>query len=754
MHKLILLLIVAPVLAQEPEAGTAQKTQPKPPPDQASPFVLKQSITVTATRGELETEKAPVSVSSATSEEITARQVQLLDQAINTAPGILAFRGKGAQDTNAGIGMRGFSGRGSAQSRVLVLVDGQPVNDSYTGQVNWTTLPIQEVERVEVVRGSFSSLYGGNAMGGVVNILTKPVTKRQAEIYGQFGNQDTTRYGARIADRFGDRLGLSLAYDRMQTGGFPSQYVTSAGTAASGGTAVTGVIPTLTTTGTQTFILGRAGDNWWNQHSVRARGDYTLSRHTIGYLQFQRQWSGYGYDGYRSFLQTAAGTPFDSGTASFNWNGSPRRFSVTPSLFLPGDGRTTYWMLSGRIHHEFANGGILQVGGGRTRSPLNYYSTPGTGATITSGTGVISDRPYESWFGNAQYSQRATSRHNITFGTDLRQDQSKLQETTVPNWTRRQDSTVVTGASQGQAFNEGAYVQDQWRVAERLSLTGGARYDYWKTYDGGYGTGASATDVNSRSNHSGSAKAAALWSGPLGLAFRGSVGNAFRSPTVYDLYRTWRSSSGVIYAANPNLQPERLLAFEAGVSRRWAKRLELDAAFFQNRTSNLIYRTTDYSMDATGNYRPVINAGEGRTNGFEASARVPLRTWLYAVSSYTWNDAKITKNPAVPDTVGKRVPFVPAHVTSGSLFAFFHKASGSLTGRYVSRIFSADLNTDTTKGVYGAYDPFFSLDAGLSIPVGRHLTVEASAENLLNRVYYSYYPSPGRLASVRLRIRL
>ena len=324
----------------------------------------------------------------------------------------------------------------------------------------------------------------------------------------------------------------------------------------------------------------------------------------------------------------------------------------------------------------------------------------------------------------------------------------------MPNWARRLENAVVTGSSKGQAFNQGAYAQDQWQASERLSVTGGVRYDYWKTYDGGYGVGSSATSVDSRSNKSASAKAAAMFRGPAGIAFRGSVGNSFRSPSVYDLYRTWRSSSGITYAANPNLKPERLLAFEAGASRRWGNRLELDLAFFQNRTSNLIYRTTDFTADPGGNYRPVINAARGRAKGIEASARVRLSKWLYAVSSYTWNDAKIVENPAVPDTVGKRVPFVPAHLASETLFASIRGVNGSLTGRYVSRMFSADLNTDTTKGVYGAYDPFFSLDAGLSVPLGRHLSAEVSAENLLNRVYYAYYPSPGRLVSLRLRFHI
>jgi iron complex outermembrane receptor protein len=754
MRKVIPLLIFIPLMVHGQTEVTAPKEQTNPTPERNSPFFLKQSVTVTATRGELAMEKSPVSVSLITSEEMAVRHVQLLDQVLNTIPGVYAFRGKGIQDINAGVGMRGFGGRGSLQARVLVLVDGQPINDSYTGQVNWATLPVEEVERVEVVRGSFSALYGGNAMGGVVNILTKPITKRQAEIYGQLGNQESTRYGGRVAERFRERLGLSLAYDRLQTGGYPSYFVTSAGTAGSGGTQVTGAEPTLTTAGTPTFILGRAGNNWWNQHSFRLRSDYTFRQHTVGYLQFQRQWSGYGYDQYETFLSTTSGAPFDSGIAYTVWNGAPRRFTLTPSMFLPGDGQTQYWLLSGRIYHEFASGAQIQVGGGRTKSPLNYYSTPGSGASVAGGPGTISDRPYGSWFGTAQYTQRLSGRHHLTAGMDLRQDQSQMNETSVPNWTWRKDAATFTDHSQGQAYNQGIYAQDQWQVAERVGLVGGARYDYWKTYDGGYGVGPSATKVNSRSDQSGSAKIAALLSGPAGLTFRSSVGNSFRSPSVYDLYRTWRSSSGITYAANPNLEPERLLSVEAGVSRRWGNRLMLDAVFFQNRTSNLIYRSTDFSVDPTGKYRPVINAGRGRTNGFEAYARVPLCRWLYSTSSYGWNDAVIVENRALPDTVGKRVPFVPAHTATTSLFAFVRSANAFVTGRYVSRMYSTDLNTDTTKGVYGAYDPFFTLDAGVSVPIGPHISVELSADDLLNRIWYGYYPCPGRLVFARLRLRL
>lgn len=77
-------------------------------------------------------------------------------------------------DTLAGLSLRGFS----EQKRTLILMDGVPLNDSYSGGVRYGGLLPENVERIEVAKGPFSSLYGGYAMGGVVNILTKMPKKR------------------------------------------------------------------------------------------------------------------------------------------------------------------------------------------------------------------------------------------------------------------------------------------------------------------------------------------------------------------------------------------------------------------------------------------------------------------------------------------------------------------------------------------------------------------------------------------------
>jgi iron complex outermembrane receptor protein len=75
------------------------------------------------------------------------------------------------------------------QKRTLILVDGVPINDGVTGAVNWSMVPKEAIERIEVVRGPMSALYGSGAMGGVVNIITRqPRAANETTIKGAYGS--------------------------------------------------------------------------------------------------------------------------------------------------------------------------------------------------------------------------------------------------------------------------------------------------------------------------------------------------------------------------------------------------------------------------------------------------------------------------------------------------------------------------------------------------------------------------------------
>jgi iron complex outermembrane receptor protein len=93
-------------------------------------------------------------------------------------------------------------------------------------------------------------------------------------------------------------------------------------------------------------------------------------------------------------------------------------------------------------------------------------------------------------------------------------------------------------------------------------------------------------------------------------------------------------------------------------------------------------------------------------------------------------------------------------MASLAAIARYKRGNGSIAARYVGRVFSNDMNTDTIKGVPGAYDPYFVLSGSLGYEFESHVTLVLSADNLLDRRYYEYYRMPGRTWSAGLRFRL
>jgi iron complex outermembrane receptor protein len=128
--------------------------------------IQTNEIFVTASKYEQKLSEIPISVSALNSQELSQRNVKRFDEALRFVSGI--------NMTSDQISIRGSSGytRG-AGSRVLLLFDGIPLYTGDTGDIIWQLIPIQEIERVEVVKSSGSALYGSQAIGGVINVVSK-----------------------------------------------------------------------------------------------------------------------------------------------------------------------------------------------------------------------------------------------------------------------------------------------------------------------------------------------------------------------------------------------------------------------------------------------------------------------------------------------------------------------------------------------------------------------------------------------------
>jgi outer membrane receptor for ferrienterochelin and colicins len=128
-------------------------------------------VVVTANRTPERGEESGASVSVLAGRRIEERNVTTLDQALVYEPGVTVNAGQ--------MDIRGSTGlaRGVG-SRVLLMLDGHPILSGDGGEIDFESLPLLDVDRVEVVRGAYSALYGSNALGGVVNVLTTPIDEQ------------------------------------------------------------------------------------------------------------------------------------------------------------------------------------------------------------------------------------------------------------------------------------------------------------------------------------------------------------------------------------------------------------------------------------------------------------------------------------------------------------------------------------------------------------------------------------------------
>jgi len=153
--------------------------------------LLMNEVVVTASGRSQAMRLVPASIGVISREELRSRNVVTFDQAFDEMPGVVVTRSGGAN-------VQAFSIRGASEvagggigNRVMLLIDGRPALSPESGGALWNLVPVSSIERIEVLRGAYSSLYGSSAMGGVVNVITRkggptPATRMHMN-YGAYG---------------------------------------------------------------------------------------------------------------------------------------------------------------------------------------------------------------------------------------------------------------------------------------------------------------------------------------------------------------------------------------------------------------------------------------------------------------------------------------------------------------------------------------------------------------------------------------
>jgi iron complex outermembrane receptor protein len=200
-----------PVEPETPKPGEAPRTKPRPRPkrpDRRAPTggpdatgEIYEERVVTASRRVESPLDAPNSTSIITRQDIRLSGITRIPELLRRVAGIDVMQITGG---DANVSMRGLNSRFS--NKLLVLVNGRSVKNDILGSTFWESLSIDvdQIERIEVVRGPGSSLYGADAFSGVVNIITRAPGDGEPGVRAGYGDHNQAYLSAWATDRFGE----------------------------------------------------------------------------------------------------------------------------------------------------------------------------------------------------------------------------------------------------------------------------------------------------------------------------------------------------------------------------------------------------------------------------------------------------------------------------------------------------------------------------------------------------------------------
>ncbi|MFN2599314.1 MAG: TonB-dependent receptor [Pyrinomonadaceae bacterium] len=558
---------------------------------------LAERVEVSATRTEQRRGEAAPSVATLSERDVETTAALRLDDALRQTVGFQLFRRAGsraANPTTQGVSLRGTGASGA--SRAAVFADGVPLNDPFGGWVYWDRVPREEVSRVEVLRGGASALYGGGALGGVVNIFTRRADANALALEASYGNErtpDGSLYAATTRGGWSAGLGAEMF-------------------------------------STRGYVLV--------DERARGRVDTPASSRDSAFdLTLARKFKGDS----RAFLR---GSVFGESRA----NGTPLQTNRTHARQLSAG----FDLSSSRFGSFDA-----RAYGGAQVYDQNFTAVA---ADRNSETLTRAQRsPSQSIGASVLWSRAVGSRQTLVAGLEAREVRGSSDEivfaqgratSLVGAGGRERDAGVfaedVARLGSKLIFTFGARY-DRWREYDAASTTRPLRQ----------GSVATVARFPERDESAASPRASALYKVSPQWSLTASAYRAFRQPTLNELYRSFRVGD-VLTLANENLRAERLAGGEAGaVFASRDQKFDLRATFFWTEITRPVANVTLSAAPGLITRRRE-NLGRTRARGVEIETEARLSRHLSASGGYLFVEPTVLEFPANRALEGLQVPQV------------------------------------------------------------------------------------------------
>jgi vitamin B12 transporter len=588
--------------------GAAAFAQAPPP--------VSDSVVVTATLTPEEERELGSATTVITREWIEASGARNVAEVLRQVPGLdVARQGSDGSLVSAFL-------RGANSPHVLVLMDGARLNSPYFSGYDFSVLTTENVERIEIVRGPFSALYGSDAIGGVIHVFTRPAASGFSGRAQLEGGGDGQRRASAYASGGAGGFGAAGSYSHDESDG------------------------------------ERRNSDW---------------KQDAGSLRLESTWGDrlrIALEG--SLVDADVGTPGPVGRETPRARQTSREERLQlPISFRPLDGHDAT-LLFARVASE------------RT------YDDPDAGFESRSSP--------TTWQARLSDSFRAGRHELTTFGSWER-------------WQVDDRSNFGVALDDDRSTLWGMGLQDSVSVGGGAVVTAGLRYDHHSDFGRAWSPRGTIAWVDPN----------ARWK------LRLSGGSAFRAPSVGELFYP--------FGGNPDLRPERVTSWEAGVERYLAGG-RVEVSVFWNEFRNLIV----YDFASNSNE----NVGRARTRGVEVAWRQRVTDRVEVDGAYTWLDAE-------DRITGEVLLRRPRH--RASLSAAWH-ATPRLTVSPRALFVGPRLDADPVSGRHEDLPSYVRLDLFARYDIGR-IAPYARLENATDESYEEVdgYPAPGRRWAAGVEVR-
>jgi iron complex outermembrane recepter protein len=719
-----------------------------------------EEMVVSATRTKKTLAEVPADVTVITKQDLKKRNYVNINEALETIPGVMSYSGTGivpGPPASPVVNLRGFHGA----MRTLVMVNGQPISPFLyaASLVHWTAIPVDAVERIEVVRGPFSSLYGGDAVGGLINIITKTPEKFEATVRSGYGSYNTYKEHASIGNKWFGKISLFASYDFKKTDNYVGDFnilrsSTPSATQAAGAKSVTGTVQQPYRTGGTAFEVGSRGyyDYKENTFTFNLRLDPTPS----SYLKANVLYSLYEVDpfGSSSYLRDASGNEVRSGWVRFPSNGKTTYLNASSGGFLASGAEKATGIYTLEYLNAINEKLQIKLSGGLTDFAADKIMSPGANATESGGAGTFQEAPSRIWTGDLQTDYKAAKWLLLTGGLSYRRDEGKYNSYSANNWRDFGSITTLNQSIDPKSNRYGAYLQAELTPIEKLAVYLGLRYDSWDS-EATRQTPTVTQKLEAHDQDAISPKISFLYTPWENTVVRLSGGKAFRVPNFFELYQPL-TTSGTTYLPNPNLKPEITWAWEAGIEQGffggWTL---LNLTYFQHYTSDFIdTRTYPDPQNTANTIAQRDNFGKIEVLGLELGINQKITGYLKGFANFTLYNAEITDYPNYPQYVDKQPRYVPQYMFNAGLDFKCKPFTANITTHYRSKMYTNNANDTVNWGVYGVQDEIpFVTDITVGYDFLKYFNLSLAVNNLFDSRYFMSNLAPGRTFSGILTAR-